>query len=381
MQRLFSLSVVILALLSSGCSTISGIGVDNNPKPSPLVHFTPTLNPQQLWLAKTGKGSLDFYLKLAPAYTKDTLFTVDTTGKVTANRVSDGQHLWSIATQETITSSPAAAHGLVLIGTQTGWVIALDAKSGQQQWKTQVPGQIIAPITLSSQYSYVKTLDGNLCALDNKTGQSLWMVTHTTPQLILRGSSAPQVTDNLVIAGFADGKLVAFNKHTGQQRWERTIAMPQGSSVVERMVDIDIAPRVSDGIVYVASYQGNLSAIKADTGELIWEHPLSSYAGLALDNNAIYISDADSHVLAFARKGGHMLWKQDKLYARRITGPVIMDNTIVVADAEGYLHWLATDDGHFLAHTQVAKQAIIANPRVINGNVYVTTVNGYLAAY
>jgi len=381
MKRLLSLSLLALALSSTGCSTISGIGTDNNPKPTPLVQLTSEINPQQIWSQKTGKGSNDHYLRFSPSYTDGLIFTVDNTGKVTANQARNGQSVWTVDTKATITSGPAAGQGMVILGTQEGYIIALAAKNGQQVWKTLVPGQVIAPPTISEQVVYAKTIDGNLCALDIKTGQTIWAVAHTTPPLILRGSSAPQVVHDLVIVGFADGKLVAFEKATGKQRWERAIAMPQGSSIIERMIDIDVDPIISNGIVYVASYQGNIAAVNAHNGELIWEHPMSSYAGLTLDNDAIYISDADSNVLAVARKDGQVLWKQNKLYARRISGPVMMDNTIVVADTEGYLHWLSPEDGHFLARTQVDKKGIIANPVVIDNQLYVTTVNGYLATY
>lgn len=381
MNRLALVSLLAVTLLNSGCATISGIGTDNNPKPSALVKFTPEAAVKQLWSVKTGKGNADNYLRLSPAYLNGIVYTADANGNVTATRATTGQQVWATDTKTRITGSVAAASDIVVAGTQEGQIIALDAQTGKQRWRTTVPGQVLAAPAITEQMVIVKTLDGNLSALDIKSGQALWTVAHPTPPLLLRGSSAPQLAGKLVIAGYADGRLAAYELASGKQRWERAIAIPQGNSIVARMIDIDVDPVIDNDTVYVATYQGNIAALNVQSGEQIWEHPISSYAGMTLDQYAVYITDADSNVLAFERKSGHILWKQTRLYARRITGPVKMDNAIAVADQEGYLHWLATEDGHFISRTQVDKNGITANPFVVNNVLYVTTTNGYLAAY
>lgn len=381
MKRFFWLAIISLHLLNTGCATFSGIGTDNNPKPSPLVNFTPAFKTTQQWSEKTTHGSNSNFLRFAPAYADKVIYTVDDAGHVSANRSNNGQQLWSVDTKLPLTSSPAATQNYVLVGSQEGIVAALDARTGKQRWRTAVPGQVLAAPVIDGPSAYIKTLDGNVIALDIKTGKTLWTAAHPTPTLILRGSSSPQVFNNLLIVGFADGKLTALDKTTGNQVWERTIAMPQGSSIPERMVDIDVDPIVNNGVVYVATYQGNVAAVDARTGVQIWEHPISSYAGLILDANTLYVSDANSNVWAFARKNGQVLWKQDKLYARRITGPALINNALIVADAEGYLHWLATEDGRLLARAELNKSGIIANPTIADNTVYVTAKNGYTAAY
>lgn len=381
MKQFLSLSLISCSLLLSGCGTFSGVGTDNNPKPAPLEKFAQQLAVKPLWSVKAGKGSGDDYLKLAPAISNGVIYTADYSGQVTATRVDDGRQIWQINTKQTITSGVAAKQNLIFFGTQDGQVIALQSSSGKQVWRTTVPGEVLATPTVTENNVWVKTIDGNLCALAIQTGKGLWTAQHETPTLIMRGSSSAQVAAGLVIAGFADGKLVAYDTNTGAIRWEHTVAMPQGSSIAGRMVDIDVDPFIANGTVYVATYQGNIAALNLATGNTLWEHPISSYAGLTLDANAIYIADANSHIWAFARHNGQVLWKQNKLTARHITSPVLINGTLAVADSEGYVHFLAVDDGHFVAREQVNKNAVIATPLVVDNMLYVYSTNGSLAAY
>ena len=147
------------------------------------------------------------------------------------------------------------------------------------------------------------------------------------------------------------------------------------------MVDIDADPVVYNNRVYVATYQGKISALELSSGKTVWTHEISSFTGLTVDGQRVYVSDASSNLWAFDAESGTVDWRQTQLVARNITGPASIASYIVVADQEGYLHWLSKQDGHFVARDHLNGFGVIATPVVNNENVYVLTTDGHLAAY
>ena len=138
---------------------------------------------------------------------------------------------------------------------------------------------------------------------------------------------------------------------------------------------------VIDGTVYVATFQGRIAAIDQQTGRMIWNREISSYAGIGVDEHNIYVTDDQSHIWALDRFTGTSLWKQEKLHARAATAPASFGDFVVVGDLEGYLHWMHKNDGRFVARNHVSDDSIIAPPIVINNILFAYTTGGTLGAY
>jgi len=143
-------------------------------------------------------------------------------------------------------------------------------------------------------------------------------------------------------------------------------------------VDIDGDIKVVNGVIYVASYQGNLAAISLKSSKLIWQHKLSTYHSIAVGDKIIIATDAESRIWAFDRATGSVKWKQDKLSGRQITAPTLIGNAVAVGDDQGYVHLVSLHDGHFLARSRIAKRAILTKPIAQGKNLYVYSASGYL---
>jgi enoyl-CoA hydratase/carnithine racemase len=85
------------------------------------------------------------------------------------------------------------------------------------------------------------------------------------------------------------------------------VALPQGRSELERMVDIDASPILRDGILYVASYQGRVAAYNRATGRGIWASDTSTHEDMVLSGNVLFISQSDSRVTAYDANSGALL--------------------------------------------------------------------------
>jgi outer membrane protein assembly factor BamB len=226
----------------------------------------------------------------------------------------------------------------------------------------------------------VRSVDGRLYCLSAADGSEQWQVSRRVPALSLTGNSEPLVTDDLVIVGFDDGKLSAYDRRDGKTRWETTISLPRGRTEVERLVDLDGSFVIRDGIIYVVAFQGSLAAVQAISGDILWSREFSSFQKIAIDDDALYLTSADSDLWSIDRRTGAAFWKQDVLHARRITAPTIFEDNLVVADLSGYLHWFAKSDGRLLGRIRTTDERNYVQPQVWRQSVITLDKLGFLTA-
>ncbi|NNM00480.1 MAG: outer membrane protein assembly factor BamB [Gammaproteobacteria bacterium] len=355
---------------------------DDAVQPAELVEFAPAFEVVRAWTGSVGKGSDDHYLKLTPALVDGIVYAADRGGRVRAVELEDGRELWEIKLKKMLISgAPGASAEIVVVGGSEAEVVALSSSDGSELWRTTVSSEVLAPPQVSGNIVLVRSGDGKLHALNAQTGGRLWIYDRTVPILTLRGSSAPVVVRDLVVAGFDSGRLAALELNSGKALWETRIAIPSGRSDLERMVDIDSTPVVLRDTVYVASFQGQVAAVTLATGQIQWTREISSYAGLAVDNTAVYVADADSHIWALDRLTGASLWKQEALYARRITAPAVFRDYVIVGDFEGYLHWMSPVDGSFQARSRASNKELLIPPLAAGDTLLSFSANGKMAAF
>ncbi len=163
----------------------------------------------------------------------------------------------------------------------------------------------------------VRTVDGRLRGLRVADGTEAWTYEQPVPKLSLRGNGAPVVSGDMVLAGLDNGKVVALSLTTGELLWTTTVAPSHGKTEIERLVDIDSSVRVSGSDVFVVGYQGRIAMLALDSGQIWWGRELSSNRGLAVDDDTLYVTTADSSVVALRRRDGTPVWTQDACCADR----------------------------------------------------------------
>ena len=392
MRKIILLLLLCLALV--GCAAVdtakesmSGIfdyfsgGEDNAEPPTPLVESTPELDAQVLWKESIGVGADQQSLKLTPAIGAGKVIAADREGVVQARDAKTGNLLWEVGTEIPFSAGPSLAAGRIILGSSKAKVIALNSENGEQLWENTVSSEVLAVPVITRGIVIVRTTAGEVVALDEKTGRRLWTYEHSVPALSIRGTGMPLVVGDNVIVGYDNGKLFALKLSNGKYVWEATIAMPKGRSEIERLVDLDVDPIETGGTIYVASYNGGVSAVSASDGEVLWRNEkISSHTGLSYDSRHLYLSDSLGQVLQIEQSRGAGLWKQKELNHRKLTAPTLYQNYLVVGDYEGYVHWLSTSDGRQLGRVQITDSAIDVKPIVVDGIVYVYAKDGTLAA-
>ncbi|ALG67683.1 outer membrane protein assembly factor BamB [Beggiatoa leptomitoformis] len=371
------LTLLCALLVSLNACSIFG-DKDNAETPAKLEDFTPATTVSEIWSANVGSGADERYLKLQPAVYNNQVFAASPKGYVSAFDLKTGQNHWEKRLDVVISGGVGTNLDSVFVASNKGDVIALAMADGTEKWRVQLNSEVLSTPQADDSHVIVRTIDGKVYNLNTQNGATLWVQERTVPTLSLRGNSNPILLAQAVLVGFDNGHFAALDVNTGKPLWESAVAMPQGRSELERMVDIDADPKLINDTIYVVSYQGRSAAINLYNGQLVWQREVPSYAGIGVDDKAVYVSDQRSHVWALDRHTGASLWKQEKLQARALTAPVSMGEYVIVGDLEGYLHYLRRDDGQFVARYKTGSARILTSPIVIDKQLIVYTSGGEL---
>ncbi|MEQ1636345.1 MAG: outer membrane protein assembly factor BamB [Methylococcales bacterium] len=384
---------LLITLGLTGCSIIETLdeaatgvseyvfGADNLEPPAVLTEYTPELEAEVLWKETIGQGPGERYFKLMPVVTDKSVFVADSNGLVKALDPRTGAEQWEVETGFPLSAGPGLGREALVFVSSHAEVIALNPENGHQLWKARVSSEVLSIPVIAEGIVIIRSVDGRMVALNERDGYKRWEFDRSVPALSLRGSGTPVVEGDMLIGGFDNGKLLALRLKDGRQIWEVSIAMPQGRSEVERLVDLDSDPLIQDGVIFIASYQGGISAAQTNNGNIVWRNEdISAFSGISQAGRYLYVTDAASDVYQLDQRNGVSLWKQKDLHQRRLTAAVAYGEYVVVADFEGYVHWLSVADGRQLGRLQVDSDGVAVAPVIKDNVVYVYAKDGTLAA-
>jgi outer membrane protein assembly factor BamB len=377
---LVSVLLVPLMLPLGACGLFGG-GKDTSEPPAELTAFEQTLRVRKIWSSKVGGSAERLRLGLRPASDGARIYAGAHDGQVVAFDAESGRKLWSVKTRLPLAAGPGVGNGLVAFGTTDGDLVALDAESGAERWRQAVGSEVLAAPAVAPNVIIMRSVDGRLRGFSSLDGSTLWTIEQNLPALTLRGNTAPRVAGATVISGFNNGRVGAYEVGSGDVVWELAIANPTGRSELERLVDVSTGLQVVGNDVYVVGYQGRAVGIDLNTGLVLWQQDMSSYAGLGADFNNVYVTNDVGAVIALDRRAGTPVWRQEALRLRDVTAPARFGNALVVGDFEGYLHWLDPSDGRFLARQRAGSDRITSAPLVVGQNVFVQADDGTVAAF
>src|SRR5579863_588447 len=377
MRLLFPLSLAAL-LIAAGCSKDKDV-----EPPAALVKFPSTLPVKKLWSEGVGGGKKQLVLRLGlgPAADNGLVFAASHKGEVLAASLDTGRHVWVKKLKIPISAGPAAALGMVVVGSSKGDIVAMDGATGRQLWRSKVNSELLSDPAIGEKTVVVRSVDGRLHGFDAHSGKELWSVEQQVPRLSLRGTATPIIVKELAISGFDNGKVMAVSLNTGDTVWDTALASPHGRTELDRLVDIDSAVHAVGDNVFATGFQGRTAMLALDSGQIWWGHDMSSYKGLAVDDENLYVTQADGVVVGLRQRDGSELWRNQKLRMRRLSTPVLTSTAVVVADFQGYVHWLDKTTGELVARERIDKKRITTTPVAVGDTVVVLSDDGKLAAF
>ena len=380
-RRVFLLVAAIVVATSAGCSMVNEIndtydrwfGSRPPPKPAPLPAMQATVQPRIAWRGEAGPAERSMFF---PAVSGKTVYAAGAKGDIVSFDAASGKVLSRFNAGQPLTGGVGASGSLVVVGTGKGQVLAFDA-SGKSLWKAQLSGEVLAPPAAEGPLVVARAGDGQLYGLDAADGKQRWVYQRATPPLSLRNFSGVVLERGAVFAGFPGGRLVAIAAANGKVGWDSVVALPKGTTELERVADVMGLPAIDGDRVCAVAYQGRAACFDAQSGTTIWARDMSSIVGMDTDPRGAYVTDEKNAIVALDKTSGASLWKQDKLVNRSVTAPLAFGNFVVVGDVQGYVHLLSREDGSFAGRIATDGSAIGATPVAIDSNTFVVqTRNG-----
>jgi outer membrane protein assembly factor BamB len=173
----------------------------------------------------------------------------------------------------------------------------------------------------------------------------------------------PPVTHNGIAYVTTDrGTLTAFRTEDGAWLWRRVLRERMGAS-----------PGYADQRVFVVSFAGQVRAFDARDGRLLWQRALgsSSESSPAVMDGRVMIATEDGRILALDERSGRTIWVTRP--GGKITGGVARAGDLaVVGDYDGNVWAVRIADGGVVWRARVGGE-IYAGAAVADGRVFVTS--------
>ena len=359
------------ALALGLCATLwlAGCSKDKADKPAVLVPLVNRIQIKSVWHVKEGGEKPVLRLGLDAAVDGQRVFLASYKGNVTAYDLASGKQIWQHSLHAPLSAGPGAAEGLIIVGSSKGDVIALSEQDGAQRWRVRINAEILSAPAIGNGLVIVRAVDGRLHGLSARDGSENWVVDQQVPRLSLRGTSRPIIAGELAICGFDNGRIVAAALGNGSTAWESPVGQSHGSTELQRLIDVD-APVVTDGEdLFAVAYQGRVARMSRENGQIVWARDLSSFRGLAVDADAVYVATAEGDLVRLDRRTGAEQWRVKTLERRQLSAPAVYRGRVVVADMSGYVHWFDAATGDPLARYEIGRKKRISNPMIVAGEL------------
>ena len=277
---------------------------------------------------------------------------------------------WRVDARDTIEFPPSAAYGNVYLAQQKGLFFALNGKTGKPVFKTKNFKRCAAASpTLANGTIYQSYMDfvecgqndpnptGFVIAMDAKTGKQKWRYKGRPFE------SSPLLHDGILYVGSWDGNVHAIRAKTGRLVW----TYQTGNRV-------NTSAAYSKGRIFIANQDGNLFALNAKSGKLAWQAGQATeffYATPAVVYGRVFIGSSDGTMYAYGQRTGKLLWARP-LGTYIYSSAAVYDKKVYAGSYDGRLYALDAATGDVRWRRTMAS-AVHAPPVVMNGLVYAAT--------
>lgn len=243
----------------------------------------------------------------APSHvgSSDELVVATSQGEVVKYQAANGEVLWrSRFPESTFHAGPVVGQGRVYVTDLEGRIRALDMYSGELVWETKISNSIETRGTWSNGRLFVSDAADVLWAFDGESGDRLWTHSREVPEFFtVKGSCAPVPDNDVVYCGFSDGHLVALRADTGEPVWD--VDLSGGN---DAFVDVDDRVFLVGSRIYAVSYSGGIYALERATGTIIWRRDVESAADVEISDGRLFVASAMGRVSALDLETGEPLW-------------------------------------------------------------------------
>jgi len=352
---------------------------------------------KQAWSADVGEGGGYRRQILAqPVVANGVVFAMDSDSVVTAYNLATGAKLWRTETvNEDLDSSNVGGglcwdSGTLYAVNGMAELLALDAAKGAVRWRHSIDVPARSAPTVAEGKIFLTTIDSKLLALSADDGHKLWSYQATETTTTLLGSPAPAFAQGIVLAGFASGELAAVRAESGNVVWTDGLGLALGQAGVVEFLAIRGEPVISNNQVFATGLGGVTIAADLLTGRRVWERRVASENTPCLAGDWMFLISTDQEIGAINTNDSRISWvatlpqwENPEKKKDPITwfGPVLAGNRLIVVGTNQMALALDPMTGATLATYSLSDVAAPLTPVVVDGTLLTVTNDAKLTAW
>jgi outer membrane protein assembly factor BamB len=238
-----------------------------------------------------------------PVVVGDILYYGKLSGEVVALHRTLGYPLWKTKMPGSVEGALTYGRSKIFVGDNQGNFYSLNARDGSVAWKFKGQSEWLSPPCVARDKVFAMSSNDELWVLNETDGKEVWHYPRRGDEkMTIRGTSSPAVFAGQVFVGFSDGNLVALSAAEGTVLWVKKLRNR------ERFYDIDMSPHVDNEGVIAATFDGNLYRLDRNTGNILWSFRVGSYGGFLVEEDRVYFAGLNNNFYALNRLTGEVLW-------------------------------------------------------------------------
>jgi outer membrane protein assembly factor BamB len=361
------------ALLIAGVLLLAAC-TSSKPKPTPLQPLEPRIAARQVWTAEI--GALRF--PMVPAVRDGVFIVASGDGEVSALQADDGRVVWQASTGAPLSAGVGSDGRFTAVVTRGNEVVTFD--NGREVWRKRVPSSVVTPPLVAGERVFVKGVDRAVHAFDALDGRRLWSLQRPGEALTLAQPGVLAAFRDTLLVGHG-ASLIGVDPLRGTVRWDAAMAQPRGTNEVERLADLVGPPvRIGDRVC-ARAFQASVACADAARGAVLWSRNAGGINAVGGDAELLVGADASDRITAWRASTGDVVWNNEQLLYRGLSGALVVGPLVVFGDSEGWVHFLSAASGEQQMRLQTSGSGVVGTPAISGQTLLVTTRNGGLFAF
>jgi outer membrane protein assembly factor BamB len=351
----------------------------------------------QVWRANIGTGNKKYQRILTgPIAAAGKVFAVDVKGNVTAVSLASGDVLWRKELEDDDERSSvgfgggvAFQDGKIFVSSGFGFIAALDADTGNEIWRYSDIVPFRGAPTVANGRVFAITQDNQLITLDVNSGELLWDQVGIAETAGMLGAASPAFDNGTVVTALSSGELVAMIAANGRIVWQDALSSSRRLTPLATLADVDGDPVIDRGKLYAVSHAGRMVAIDMRSGERSWEADIAGVGMPWVAGNFGFTTTIDGQIVCINLVDGRIRWvtqlqRFEKQESRRglirWNGPVLAGDRLLVTSSHGFALSISPYTGEVIGGTKISAGS--STPPIIVDNTFIfLSENGDLIAY
>jgi outer membrane protein assembly factor BamB len=261
-----------------------------------------------------------------------TLYAGSVTGTLYALDPADGRVQWRYWAAQEIMSAPVVYDDLLIFTTANNQVVAVRKDDGAWVWQyargndPSISVRGAAGVTVHEDAAYTGFSDGSVVKLAATDGRMIWQQRQVGETRIHDVDATPVVADGLVYAVVFGSRLLALDADDGSVRWSVPVA---GHGM----------PALRDGTLYLGTLGGSVRAFDAETGRAGWSTQIGrgTLSTPVYHRGVLYVTDSQSGITALRAETGEILARNTRMSSGVLTPAVVTPSAVFVVSNLGHL--------------------------------------------